>query len=252
MDNHRVYGDKIDINVQNTIDFYNDRAKKIVKMDNPYISVMLGDQNPEYAIQRNQYEDEFILPKLEIDENSIVLDIGCGMGRWAEKIIPKCGYYLGVDFSSEMINVAKQRSSLYTNNKNFDFISASFQDAVSKPAEYYKFKFNRVIIAGVCMYINDMELSECICGSLKHLDEHCIMYLSETAAVEQRLTLNEFSSDALKTTYDAIYRTPSEYNEFYKILIDNGFELTYQEFLPHTDIKQLHRETDRFTSFFVR
>lgn len=87
---------------------------------------------------------------------------------------------------------------------------------------------------------------------LKHVDEHCIMYLGETAAVEQRLTLNEFSSEALKTTYDVIYRTPSEYNSFYKVLLDNGFELTHQEFLPHTEIKQLHRETDRLTSFFVR
>ena len=50
MNEKRIYGKKININSENTKDFYNSRAKSIHNMANPYVSVLLGDQNPEYAL----------------------------------------------------------------------------------------------------------------------------------------------------------------------------------------------------------
>jgi len=40
------------------------------------------------------------------------LDIGCGIGRWAENIIDHCGEYIGTDFSDEMIKQAGERELL--------------------------------------------------------------------------------------------------------------------------------------------
>ena len=80
MKQNRIYGKKVEINTEHTRDFYNSRAKNIKNMNNPYVSVLLGDQNPEYALEWDSFEKENILPKMQIDETCRVLDIGCGMG----------------------------------------------------------------------------------------------------------------------------------------------------------------------------
>ena len=247
----RVYEKKLDIDTNNTRKFYDERAKAIKHMECPYTSVLLGDQNPKHAEEWNIYEKEFILPQLEISESSKVLDIGCGMGRWAETIIPVASFYLGADFSSEMIQVAQKRCNHL--EKNYEFINLSFQELVQASEELFqKKKFNKVIISGVCMYINDSEMEQCYTGLLRLLDEHCVLFLNETVAVEKRLTLNEHPSEALKTTYDVIYRPIKEYNEYYNIFIDNGFRIEKQEFLPHLNNEKGYSETERWYTILKR
>lgn len=249
MSEHRIYEKKHNIDTTNTKDFYNERAKMLAEMDNPYVTVLLGDQNPACAEQWNKFEKEYILPHLKVDKNSSVLDIGCGIGRWAESVIPLSGYYFGADFSEEMVKTARNRCS---NGENCTFYNASFNEISEKDETFFKRKFNRVIIGGVCMYINDKDLESCLKGFIKHLDEHCIMYLTETVAVKTRLTLDRFPSEALKADYDVIYRTPDEYNEYYKIVTEAGFKIVKQDFLPHLNNEEQFSETDRWYSIFER
>nr|WP_254639503.1 class I SAM-dependent methyltransferase [Cohnella sp. GbtcB17] len=219
-------------------------------MANPYVAVLLGDQNPTHAEQWNRFEKDFVLPQLRITPTSSVLDIGCGIGRWAESIIPAAGYYCGTDFSSEMVEAARKRNSYA--DCDYDFHCLSFQETVCKPAEFYKKGFNRLIVGGVCMYINDEELPGCYDGVLKLLDEHCIVYFTETVAVEKRLTLDECPSEALKTNYDVIYRTPKEYKEYYKVFTDAGFVIKEQKYLPHLNSEKQFIETDRWYTIMER
>lgn len=250
MSSHRIYEQKHDINPANTQDFYNERARRVNEMNNPYVAVLLGDQNPAHAEEWNRFEKEYILPELKIDKSSTVLDIGCGIGRWAESVIPLAGYYFGTDFSSEMIRTAEKRCVF--EDAEYTFYHASFSEIAEKKESFFSKKFNRVIIGGVCMYINDKELASCIKGFTAHLDEHCIMYLTETVAVKTRLTLDECPSEALKADYDVIYRTPAEYNEFYKALADVGFTIKKQDFLPHLNNEKEFYETDRWYTIFER
>lgn len=250
MSSHRIYEQKHDIDSANTQAFYNERAKHMEEMDNPYVAVLLGDQNPEHAEEWNRFEKEYILPELKIDKSSAVLDIGCGIGRWAESVIPDAGYYFGADFSSEMVQTAKKRCNF--EGSDYTFYHASFNEIAEKDEGFFKKKFNRVIIGGVCMYINDRELQRCMNGFTAHLDEHCIMYLTETVAVKTRLTLDRCPSDALKTNYDVIYRTPSEYNDLYKTLLDVGFQIKKQDYLPHLNNEKEFSETDRWYTIFER
>ncbi|MGN0638561.1 MAG: class I SAM-dependent methyltransferase [Huintestinicola sp.] len=250
MNAHRVYSEKLDINTQNTMKFYNDRAQRAASMDCPYTAVLLGDQNPAHAEQWNIFEKEHILPELELNENSRVLEIGCGMGRWAETVIPMVKCYRGADFSSGMIETAKSRCVF--KGRDYDFINVSFQQAVSEPGLFGDIKFDRVIIGGVCMYINDSDMDMCISGLNRLLADKCKMFLTETVAMETRLTLNECPSEALKTTYDVIYRTPAEYNEYYSSLIDNGFKIKKQDYLPHLNNEAGFSETDRWYTIFER
>ena len=56
MNGKRIYGTKVEIDIEHTQHFYNNRAKAIKNMANPYVSVLLGDQNPEYALAWDAYE----------------------------------------------------------------------------------------------------------------------------------------------------------------------------------------------------
>lgn len=240
----RVYGKVANINREAVHSFFDKRASQTT---NGYTSVLLGDQNPDYAKKWDKFEKSFILPKLELSEESSFLDIGCGIGRWGDAVIPLCNFYCGCDFSSEMIATAKNRMKSQSNK--YEFHTCSFQDTAK---ELTGKTFDRVIIAGCCMYINDSELSNCFESLLSILKENTIIYLTETVAVEKRLTLNNFYSSAMKTEYSSIYRTPSEYNKLYSILLEKGFEITTQDFMPHLNNEPEYSETDRWYTILRR
>ncbi|MBQ2314431.1 MAG: class I SAM-dependent methyltransferase [Treponema sp.] len=241
---HRIYGKSADINTSSVQDLFNARAKSMGR-ENPYTSVLLGDQNYEYAKEWNSFEKEHILPQLKLDENCSFLDIGCGLGRWAESVIPLCGYYCGVDFSSEMIKTAKNR--IHFENKKYDFIQCSFQNVAGKLAGK---KFNRVIVSYICMYINDEDLKNCFESLNSLLAPHCILYLIETVGVKERLTLKDFYSSAMKTDYSTIYRTPQEYEAYYKqFLYTGGIQ---SGFMPHLNKEKEYSETDRWYTIIER
>lgn len=244
---NRVYSERINIKTENTRVFYDKRAQSIEQMDNPYMAVLLGDQNPSHAVEWNNFEKRFIQPQLRIDRDSVVLDIGCGIGRWAESVIPICGKYVGSDYSAEMVKTASRRCNFP--DRNYEFLNLSFQETIHHD---FDVKFNRLIVAGVCVYINDADLPDCYDGMLKLLDEKCIIYFTETVGVKTRLTLDELPSEALKTTYDAIYRTPEEYNQYYKVFADAAFRTVEQDYLPHLNNEKEFCETDRWYTILER
>lgn len=250
MSDHRIYGDKVEINTNNTCRLYDERAKNLDQMQNPYVSVLLGDQNPEYALAWNQFEKENILPRMKVTEKSHVLDIGCGMGRWAESLIPMCEYYCGTDMSGKMIERAKERNQFP--DCQYDFIHDTFEHFCALPKEEMKYRFDRLWMCGVMMYINDAELEKGLRALLDKMDKHAIVYFTETVAVEKRLTLKEFFSSALDADYDVIYRTEQEYNQLYQSWLDAGFKIKEQGFQPHFNNEEQFRETDRWYTILER
>lgn len=250
MSRKRIYGEKVEINKENTRNFYNNRAKAMKDMDNPYVSVLLGDQNPEYALAWDMFEKENILPKMQIDATCRVLDIGCGMGRWAEALIPICGYYCGTDLSPEMVARASERN--HHPGRSYDFLNYGFDELCALPDDKFSCKFNRLWTCGVMMYVNDEDLFEGMRRLLNKMDEHARVYFTETIAVKERLTLDEFYSDALKADYDVIYRTAEEYNHIYESWLDAGFKIVEQGMLPHLNKEKEYSETDRWYTILKR
>lgn len=157
---NRIYGTRTDINEQEVRDFYNKRAALASSMKNPLSAVVNGEQNPEQADTRSRFDREYIVPRLDLTQNSAVLDIGCGMGRFAEMVLPLCGRYLGADFAPEMIAAAEKRTAAYSDQAKY--VCASFSELMSKPDSFFGGKFDCVIMLGVCMYINDTELVKCL------------------------------------------------------------------------------------------
>lgn len=203
----RIYGNIEEIDSEKIKKFFNNRAKK----DEEALLVKTEFSDKENVEKRQKEESELLLNKIDF-ENKKILEIGCGTGRWAEVFHDKCDSYLGIDYSEDLIEIAKENYNY--DNCHFQVLSASQLDTadllVNAP-------FDIVIITGVLIYFNDDTIKKMI----KDLNSLCAsnktIYIRETLSfLETRLTLKDFFSENLEADYNAIYRTDDEFLDFIK------------------------------------
>ena len=195
IDGKRIYGEKASIGAKEVQDFFNKRAAAATPED---IGIVLqGNPDPQFQNERNAYERDYILPMLNIGAETRVLDIGCGIGRWAGFILPDCRFYCGVDFSPEMIRIAKQVCRDRGGDSALYCMPAA--EVISRDADFYGGRFEIVIANQVLMYINDADAARLFRQLPKLLAEHCTVYLAEPVGLQERLTLDNYPSEALQT-----------------------------------------------------
>ncbi len=213
----RISGKPADISDDEVKSFFNDRAAEKNSGKSRYRpTFFLYDTDPELAEKRDLYEAEQFIQRLKragIADRSIkILDIGCGVGRWADIYRGKEGCeYVGVDFSEEMIRIAKEE---YEGESHFSFYVGRFQDL----SEILKKngcdgEYDLVIITGVFMYINDSDVPCCISQLIPFVKEGGVIYINNPVCLQSRLTLKDFYSKELQSQYSAIYRTIEEWEE---------------------------------------
>lgn len=217
----RIYRDKTLINPDSTRAFFEDRGQRIDPA-HPLTSILYQDNNPALAEQRDKHEKSVALPLLRLSENDTLLDVGCGIGRWADAVSDKVKRYHGIDFSDALIQAA--RSRVVAMNASFQQLGA---EDVSPAKLEYSEPYSKVIISGLLIYLNDesvrktLEGVECCCGT------NARIYVREPVGIGQRLTLSEYWSDELATKYSAIYRTEDELLDLSsETLLNNGFALS--------------------------
>jgi len=218
----RIYGKETTIDSENVKVFWNNNAKK----DSSLKSVLLGyDFGENSANLHNQKEAKIVLDFIGNGKKT-VLDIGCGIGRWAYNLKPIIEKYDGIDFAEEFIKAANQ------NFKNFDGIRFYCMSATDIDETKLSEKYHVVIVTEVSMYINDDELDKLYKSINSFTQRDSLLYIQDTTSLlETRLTLKDFDSKELKTKYNAIYRTKAEYEKlFWKYLpafklAGNGTEL---------------------------
>lgn len=135
-------------------------------------------------------------------------NVGCGIGRWVNNLKSEIDVYHGIDFSEIFVNKACEA---YRNYNNVYFYKMSATDI---DRNILLNKYDLVIMNGICMYINDIQLSD-LFNKLNELisDDGCI-YLQESISImENRLTLKDFYSKDLNSNYSPIYRTKIEYEK---------------------------------------
>lgn len=247
----RIKNEKEDIKYDGMKAFFRNRAKKYQK-DNPYSVTMYQDNNPELVKARNKSEIEKLLPKLCLAGNSRVLDVACGIGRWAEAIRNQgqVEWYCGVDFSEELINIANERNEV----SDFSFYAGSALELQKVLGENkVECLFNVVLIVGIQVYFNDIDipvLLQQVCGLC---DEHAVICMREPIGIDGRLTLKEFYSEELQDNYNAIYRTHQEHQLFYdNILLPSGFNVTDEGFLFEEPFLNNRKETAQYYWIFER
>ncbi|MCM1233438.1 MAG: class I SAM-dependent methyltransferase [Ruminococcus flavefaciens] len=240
----RVYDERVKINYQANELFWEKRAD-VYSEKHPYVSIKLNDKNPDFSDMADKYEKTNILPLLEINTDSYILDIGCGVGRLAEQVIDQCRYYLGTDIAKGLTDIANKRIISETEH---DFIPVAFQN-IQENSDDIKYigKYNRIMIAGIFLFINDEDIKKCIDKLLVLCAEHTKIYVSTPIALDKRLTLTEWESEDFDNKYNAIYRTMDEYLALYQPLLDAGFHIERQDFFA----KEIQRFTETSRHYFI-
>jgi len=91
------------------------------------------DEQREY-IWNKDYWKNVIIPLLRLKRNSVILDVGCGLGflgHYLVEFVPK-GKIIGVDLSNNLIETAKKRAKERELSEAFDF---RVENALELPVE---------------------------------------------------------------------------------------------------------------------
>lgn len=241
----RVTKEIIELNYKETKEFFNKRANKFTE-ENPYAVTMYQDNHPEVVIARNKKEIEKLKPLLSLGDNSCLLDIACGIGRWADAISEDIIEYCGIDFGSELIEIAKNRNK----RENFFFYEGAVTELREVLKRNKKQKFNRVLMAGILIYLNDIDLKSALEQVESACSENARICFREPIAMFERLTLKNFYSEELCDNYNAIYRTREELcDALYETLLCKGFNIIEEGFLFSEDSLNNRKETSQY--YFV-
>lgn len=241
----RIMEEKVSIDYDKTKQFFKKRAEKY-NQDNPYGVTMYQDNNQQLVIERNNSEIGKLLPKLNISEKSKVLDVACGVGRWADTLPDSVCEYCGVDFSEELIEIANQRNT----RSNFSFYVGSAVDIKSVLKSNGKGKCNVILAVGILMYLNDQDVMQVLQSIANICEEHAVICIREPIGLQNRLTLKEFYSEELHDNYNAIYRTKEEFTNFFtNTLFFHGFTVKAEGFLFEEDALNNRKETSQY--YFV-
>lgn len=247
MENQRIKGENVEIDYSDTLSFFNNRGNN-TPLKHKYNYVLFQDEHPELAIERDSSEKKKINHILSYQSEECILDIGCGVGRWGEDILARGLYYVGIDYSDKLLEIAGQNLQDY--EKNCTLIHSSVQNMMESLQKNDMLKrYDKIFINGVLMYLNDNDLMECMnnLGKLINLDKGAI-YIKESVASEDRLTLNRFYSKDLKHDYTAIYRSVSEYDAVIKkYLLDlYGFQYLSRGELFENELKNRKETLDYY------
>ena len=214
----RVYTDKIEIDNNSTKEFWENRANNINNLQ----TVLLGsDKTGIEQNTRNEHEKLIVESVVKQIQNPRILDIGCGIGRWAENLINQFDSYTGVDFSEGFINFASKKFANYSNIKFYN------NSILNLDKEILNSKFNFIICTGVLMYVNDSNIFD-IFKAFRRITPEYVYIQESISLMDARLTLNKFESKDLQTNYNAIYRTKQEYEEYFKT---NNFDIIKTDLL---------------------
>lgn len=214
----RIAKEVTSIDYNETKQFFKNRAQKF-KEDNPYSVTMYQDNNADLVKERNQKEVDKILPMLELNKQSRVLDIACGVGRWADALSVDIEEYCGVDFSGELIKIANERNT----KEKFFYLEGAAYEIETVLQKNGRGKYNTILMIGILMYLNDNDIILSLEQIAKACEEH------------------------------AIYRTREELlSIFQKSFLGYGFSIKSEGFLFDDDELNNRKETSQYYYIFER
>ena len=182
----RIKNEAVELDYENTLDFFERRAADAQAED--YLAVTVF-RDREEAERRHAEECLQVLPLLQFSQDSRVLEIGCGAGRWAGTVLNEIAVaannYVGIDFSPSLIKMARQV------NKNpkaeFHVMSA---DALDMRVLGAGGPYTHAIITALLLYLNDPTVEKLFSQLDDLVDSGGVLYVREPICIERhRLSL---------------------------------------------------------------
>ncbi len=146
-----------------------------------------------------------------LDPDTSVLDLGSGVGVWAEYFAQRFARVVAVEASSTLYTALKDRCSPYPNVTTHNGDVLSFEPNNDRAATE---GFGLVFLGGLLMYLNDDDVST--------LMRRLIPYLKPGAIVLCRESTIRKGVKTLQGDYQVVYRSVETYRS---ILVNAGFDV---------------------------
>jgi SAM-dependent methyltransferase len=240
----RVEGQTVDIDYQATRRFFDARGSR-QDLAHPYSVTMYQDDRPQLVAERDACEKARLLEWLAFSPVNRVLDVGCGVGRWADTAVPAGAAYLGIDFSEAILQRARERLPEVPGRVAFQRLGAEEVD----PGVRWSLDppFDRVLVSGVLIYLNDGDVRRCLDGIAAVAAERARVYLREPVSQGTRLSLSGHYSPALRAEYSAIYRPLAHYREVLAETLQRaGFRVLADDWLFDPRLENRSETRQRF------
>lgn len=199
------------------MDIEND-VKKYWKNKSSYLESMITDDE-RYGNFRDKLEKRHLFRKVKFSKEMIVLDLGCGTGRWSFPFAEKSKEVIAVDISPGFINTARGIKE----NKSVDNI-LFFCQSIMDFSYLSNRKFDIIHLGGVLQYLNDESVKKLLGKLCEVIKKDGILITRDS------INFNE-TKIYKKDDYVAIVRLKSE---FLQMFTKQEFVLTYcnDSFLP--------------------
>lgn len=243
MENRRIRIDVVDLEPHQVRDFFERRGRDIDPAS-PITSVLYQDKNPGLAQERDLHERTRIGALLPLQGSEHVLDVGCGIGRWAKHLGSRVAGGLGLDVSSTLVEFA--RSQEFETPWKFERMSADRISREHLASLGFDRPFDLVIVSGLCIYLNDEMVDRMLAGIAEVTRAGSVVYVREPIAKTERLTLKNYWSDELNDTYNAIYRTRACFDARFREIFGRSLRVLHEGPMYEDDGLNNRRETFQY------
>ena len=159
-----------------------------------------------------------------LNQNSSLLELGCGIGRWSRILSNYVKEVDAVDLNSIFIKKAKQLSEQEDKN-NIKFYCSSMKDYKSE------IKYDIIVSIALIHYLPEDQFLITMNLIKNNLNVNGYAIFRESFATNKRFEIHGYYSEILDNEYHAIYRTVEEYSQ----TLGTDFELLVNEVtLPAT------------------
>ena len=201
--------------------FWENRIKKHDTLNS--FSITNLEENTNLQKFKIAKEREKIELAMDLNQETVLLDLGSGIGFWSLNFAPKCKKVIGVDFIDQMNKIARKRANEHKIT-NVEFYTSDIVGFVPD------IEFDYVFISGVLLYLTDYSATKLIKNIHGYTKKDARIILRDSTGIKGRFEIKNKYSDDLKATYNAIYRSKSEIlqlfssNGFYLVNDDDMFE----------------------------
>jgi len=185
------------------LDFWDSYSSK----DLPRYTLANLEQDQNTSEGKFEAEKIHINKVIDFSKYKNVLDLGGGVGIWAEFFIESCDKVTLVEKQLKFIEIAK--SSIVSDKINY--INCDIKNFESDE------KFDLIFLSGVSIYLSDNDFQRLLLKIDEIIAPNGLLVIRDAYGIDERFIVDKISEE-LKLPYKATYRTLDKY---YSIIYNN-------------------------------